>query len=168
MRFKATLLGLLGLASALSVQAYPDDSEPKAWAEQEVVFPSAPRQENLVPVYVSAGTENRFLVDLASVSVGNDGVVRYTLVVDTGQARNVTYEGMRCETRERRLYASGRLNGSWSKSRNQEWEKIREAAVNRQYATLFLEYFCPWGVIVGSTAEAVGALKSGGHPTMKR
>jgi hypothetical protein len=94
--------------------------------------------------------------------------VRYVLLVLTPQgARNVTYEGMRCETRERRIYASGRQDGSWSKARNNEWVRIQDVYANRQHAALFLEYFCPIGNIVQDAAEARNALIHGVHPDNK-
>lgn len=163
---KALLLALCG-AGVLSSHAanFDEDDEVRQWQEIEVVLPAAPKQEAMQPFYVSATSTNRFSVDRSSLSVGADGVVRYVLQVDTpGGARNITFEGMRCETRERRIYASGRLDGSWSKARNSAWEPIRDIAPNRQHAALFLDYFCPGGVIVGSVAEAQAALLAGGHP----
>jgi len=157
------------LASATVFADFEEDYESKQWQEVEVQLPAAPRQESLLPFYVSAATENKFFVDGATLSVGNDGVVRYVLVVLTPQgARNVTYEGMRCETHERRIYASGRQDGSWSKARKNEWVRIQDAYANRQHAALFLEYFCPFGIIVQDAAEAKNALKQGGHPDNKR
>lgn len=148
---------------------FEEDYEKQAWQEVQYQLPAAPKKETLIPFYVSASTENRFFVDATSVSVASDGVVRYVLVVETaGGARNVSFEGMRCETRERRLYASGRSDGAWSKSRRNEWELLREAVANRHYAALFFDYFCPGGVIVRNAAEAVGALRAGGHPDNRR
>lgn len=147
---------------------FEEDYETKQWQEIEVQLPAAPRKETLLPFYVSAATENRFFIDGATLSVGKDGVVRYVLLVLTPQgARNVTYEGMRCETRERRIYASGRQDGSWSKARKNEWVRIQDAYANRQHAALFLEYFCPIGNIVQNATEARNALIKGEHPDNK-
>ncbi|MGE5470168.1 MAG: CNP1-like family protein [Bacteroidota bacterium] len=140
-----------------------DDYDAKPWQEQEVQLPEAPRPENLQAVYVSAATSNKFFVDGATLSVGSDGVVRYTLVVLTPEGgRNVSFEGMRCATKERRIYASGRADGSWSKSRAAQWSRIQDAASNRQYAALYLEYFCNGGAIVRNADEARSLLKRGG------
>jgi hypothetical protein len=164
----ASLLLVTLLASAAVFADFEEDYESKQWQEVEVQLPAAPRQESLLPFYVSAATENRFFVDGATLSVGNDGVVRYVLFVLTPQgARNVTYEGMRCETRERRIYASGRQDGSWSKARKNEWVRIQDVYANRQHAALFLEYFCPIGNIVQDAAEARNALILGVHPDNK-
>lgn len=165
----ASLLLSAMLASATVFADFEEDYENKQWQEIEVQLPAAPRQETLLPFYVSAATENRFFIDGATLTVGSDGVVRYVLLVLTPQgARNVTYEGMRCLTRERRIYASGRLDGSWSKARKNEWVRIQDAYANRQHAALFLEYFCPVGNIVQDAAEARNALIKGVHPDNKR
>lgn len=150
-------------ASALAAD-FDEEYDVKAWTEIAVNLPPSPRQQDLVRFYVSAATDNLFFVDSASVSVGEDGVVRYALVIEAaGGARSVSYEGIRCQTREHRIYASGRRDGSWSKSRNNEWARIQEVYANRYSAALFLDYFCPLGTIVKNANEARQALRSGGH-----
>lgn len=132
------------------------------WQEGDTKLPEAPKKENLLPFFVSTTTENRFFVDSESISIGPDRVVRYTLVIQTsGSATNTSYEGMRCETRERRLYALGRSDGSWSAARNKDWAKIQDGDVNRQYAALFFEYFCPDGITVANATEAKRLLRKG-------
>ncbi len=156
-------MSLVFVFSALAAE-FERDYEVKAWVETALDLPAAPRQSDLVGFYVSSATEHLFFVDASSLSVGEDGVVRYVLVVQTmGGARNVSYEGIRCLTREHRIYAAGRRDGSWSMSRNNEWTKIQDAVANRYNAALFLDYFCPSGGIVKNAEEARTALRSGGH-----
>lgn len=146
---------------------FDEEYDVKAWTEVAVNLPTSPRQIDLVAFYVSAATDNLFYVDSSSISVGADGVVRYVLVIQAGGgARNVSYEGIRCLTREHRIYASGRRDGSWSKSRNNEWTKIQEVYANRYNAALFQDYFCPSGTIVRNADEALAALRSGGRRDM--
>ncbi len=159
----------MAILSSPLLADFDEDYESKRWQEVEVQLPAPPRQDRLLPFYVSAVAENRFYVDASSLSVGSDGVVRYVLVILTPQGgRNVSYEGMRCETRERRIYASGRADGSWSKSRNNDWVRIADQLVNRHHAALYLEYFCPIGIAVRSPEEARDALLRGGHPDVRR
>lgn len=159
----------LALLSAPLLADFDEDYDSKRWQEIEVQLPEPPRQERLLPFYVSAVAENRFYVDGSSLSVGSDGVVRYVLVIVTPQGgRNVSFEGMRCATRERRIYASGRADGSWSKSRNNDWVRIADQSVNRYHAALYLEYFCPIGLPVRTAEEARDALAHGGHPDVRR
>lgn len=159
----------MAILSSPLLADFDEDYDSKRWQEVEIQLPAPPRQDRLLPFYVSAVAENRFYVDASSLSVGSDGVVRYVLVILTPQGgRNVSYEGMRCETRERRIYASGRADGSWSKSRNNDWVRIADQLVNRHHAALYLEYFCPIGIAVRSPEEARDALLRGGHPDVRR
>jgi len=166
------LLVVFSLTSVVSFAAtddFDEEYEKRPWQELALRLPPAPDPAAQMPFYVSAATDNRFTIDRKSLSVDTDGVVRYVLTIATsGGARNVTYEGMRCETREYRIYASGRLDGAWSKSRINEWTRIKDVVANRHHAALFLEYFCPGGVIVATAAEALDALQRGVHPLNKR
>lgn len=144
---------------------FDEEYESKRWQEIEVQLPAPPKAETLQSFFVSAASDHTFMVDLSSLTVGTDGVVRYVLVVQARDGgRNVTFEGIRCESRERRIYASGRLDGSWSKARNNEWQRIQNQYANRHHAALFSEYFCPGGAIVKDTSEAREAVKKGLHP----
>jgi len=167
-----TAFVMLGFLFAQPVLAEADEDEDRGagrWQEKAVDLPAAPLPENLLPFYVSAATDNEFFVDATSLTVGPDGVVRYVLVVQaSGGARNVSFEGLRCETRERRVYAFGRLDGAWSKSRNEGWQRIRDVPANRHHAALFYDYFCPGGIIVADADEARDALRRGGHPESRR
>ena len=161
MKTRALFLTMLAACLPLGAMAdFEEDYEAKNWKEIEVQLPPAPKQENLIPFYVSAATDNRFFVDSASVSVGIDGVVRYTLLILTsGGARNISFEGIRCKAREKRVYAFGRSDGSWSKSRSNQWDTVRQLDVNRHHAALFLDYFCPGGVIVRDAQEALRLMR---------
>jgi hypothetical protein len=133
--------------------------------ELEAQLPPAPRPENLLPFFVSAATDNLFFVDSLSISRGEDGVVRYTLVVKSSSgATNISYEGMRCGTSEVKRYAFGRPDGGWGKARNVRWEKISYKDLNRHHHMLHDDFFCPRGIVVRTAEEAVNALKRGEHP----
>lgn len=142
--FRACRAGLVvcaGLSfpamAGLLVEADPD------WKEGELRMPPAPTESNLRSFDVGSPSPNSFFVDEASVGVGADGVVRYTLVVRTpGGAENVTFEGIRCATGERRIYASGRKDGSWTPMKSRAWQPIGDNAYNRPRAALAYDYFC--------------------------
>lgn len=174
---------MVGLALALSCALHPASAdaprieglgahrlnenapEQEAWKESETVLPEFPREAGLIEFYVSAAASNRFFVDGTTLSVGPDRVVRYALVVRTaGGAVNTSFEGIRCDTRERRLYATGRADGTWVKARVSEWQPIENKTVNRHYAALSREFFCPRGNNIGDPDEGRQALRRGGHP----
>jgi hypothetical protein len=144
------LSALFCFSGAARAGLLTDDEDKEPWKEVEVTFPPAPQPADLQRFYVSATTPNVFLVDTRSLSVGPDRVVRYVLVVRSPRgAENVTFEGIRCATGERRLYAIGQSDGSWVASRNAEWERISFNTYNRPQAALAKEYFCD-----GTTAAA--------------
>ena len=136
----------------------------RQWTEGAVTLPATPQPANLLPFFVSAASDFRFFVDGASLSVGKDGVVRYTLVARSPQGvENVSYEGMRCESREVRGYATRRADGSWSR-RDTPWRRILPRNAQRWHNALAAEYFCPGKAAIQDAAEGVEALRRGGHP----
>jgi hypothetical protein len=143
----------------------PQFDEDKPFEEQQASLPAYPVAESLIRIDVGPATAFEFFVDPASVSVGKDGVIRYTLVARSSSgAMNVSYEGIRCASGERKLYAFGRADKTWAPARRSDWARISSAQVNRQHATLADEFFCPVRGAVRSDEEAVAALKRGGHP----
>ncbi len=138
-----------GLAfSQPAFSADDDEPEEKAWKEDDVALPPFPEKDDLIPFRVGAITNIQYFIDGKTISVGGDGVIRYTLVViGSGGAQNVTFEGIRCVSAERRTYAYGRADKTWSKSRNDQWMRI-EGGANRVHDNLYSDHFC----IVGERA----------------
>lgn len=132
----------------------------KPWVEVAAQLPAYPKAENLMPFNVSSATRNKHFVDAASISVGEDKVVRYTVVIDAaGGARNVSFEGLRCESGERRLYAYGHPDGTWSKARSAGWESIKLRSLLSYRKALFEDIFCPNGIRVWDGKEAIRNLR---------
>lgn len=164
MKILAVLLLILPLtASAEWGQLDFEFEADKPWVELSAQLPSPPRAENLIEFNVSSATRNRHFIDAASISVGKDKVVRYTVVIDAaGGARNVSFEGLRCATAERRLYAYGQPDGTWSRARNAGWEGIKQRSLLSYHKALLERYFCPGGINVRDVKEAVRNLRQGG------
>lgn len=136
----------------------------KPWVELAAQLPPAPKAENLIEFNVSSATRNRYFIDTASISVGEDKVVRYTVVIDAvGGAKNIAFEGLRCETAERRLYAYGHPDGTWSKARNAGWEGIKLRSLLSYHKALYEDHFCPDGINIQEASQAVRSLKRGGR-----
>lgn len=132
----------------------------KPWKELQHTLPAYPKEENLLPFYVSATTDNFFFVDAASISIGDDGVVRYALLVKSPQgAVNLTYEGMRCTSHEKKVYAFGRADNTWSQARYSKWEAISYQNRNRQHHVLYDDFFCSGGITVASPERAIESFK---------
>lgn len=156
------LLSLSATAQAQSRFEEDFDDKDKPWQEVAVQMPPAPQQADLVSFYVSATATQSFAIDTRSLSLGQDGVIRYTLVaISDAGAKNVSYEGIRCATYERKLYAFGRSDGSWSRSRRDQWERIQSNAANRQHAALTKDFFCVEKTIAGTAEDIVSRIRQG-------
>lgn len=157
------------LPASTAAQPRPDQEEEagskKPWIELELKLPPFPKPENLLQFEPSAASSSRFYIDPGSISIGSDGAVRYTLVVRSSSgADNVSYEGIRCETREQKYYAFGGRDGTWSKARLSEWRRIEYKDINRQHAVLYADYFCPDRTLIKSSRDAVNRFKYGVPP----
>lgn len=127
-----------------------DDTPKKEW---KVEFPAFPNEDDLLPFYVSPIQTQKFYIDEKSLQIGDDEV-RYTLVgVSSGGAKNITYEGLKCNGGFYRRYAMGTYDGKWSPSRSTEWKDIHFQDANRPQASLALDYFCQGRTIAGQLDE---------------
>jgi hypothetical protein len=127
-----------------------------------VQLPEYPAPENYLPLQVSATTAFEFFVDEKSVSVGRDGVVRYTLIAKSPDgALNVSFEGMRCSDGKYRIYAFGRSDKTWSEARSALWQAMPADTRNAQRAVLYSEYLCSKSGMIGKAEDVVRALRYG-------
>ncbi|MBX6392777.1 MAG: CNP1-like family protein [Burkholderiales bacterium] len=162
------------LATAAQAQIPLFDHDPRGRVPEEfeyaqerpVEFPALPAADKLLPFDPGRPTSMRFYVDGDSVSVGEDGVVRYTLVVE-GDAgtRNIMYEGVRCKTAERKTYGFGQPDGSWSRARDPQWEQYAYDVPRR---TLYVNFLCPLKGPIRTAEEGVQALREGAHPLVRQ
>ncbi|KON80840.1 CNP1-like family protein [Azoarcus sp. PA01] len=142
------------------------DPDPN-WKEGHYELPAPPLPSALHEFPVDVTSRNRFLLDEHSLTVGEDGVVRYVLVVRTaGGAENVTFEGIHCEVAGWRIYAVGRDGGEWAVARDAGWQPIVDTAYNRPRAALAKEYFCD-GVVPPRDAREVLRRLRGREPALK-
>lgn len=164
-RFAAAALALAA-CPALHAQSSPFKSDWEMEQEKliiregEVKLPPRFRDENLLEFEIGRSVSFRFFIDTASLEVGADEVVRYTLVARSPQGvENVSYEGIHCKTGRTRAYAVGQPGGGW-RAVKQEWVDVQKLWTR----VLRTEYFCPKHRVIYSAAEGVDALQRGGHP----
>lgn len=120
------------------------DRQPQ-WTENKVdKLPPLPQTSDLLPFNVSQNTPLKFFVDSKSLDVGTDGVVRYIVVVTSpAGARNVNYEGIRCDTYEWRQYAGLNADHSgWDRTIETDWQRIENGELNAYHAALYQDFFC--------------------------
>ena len=145
----------------------PEEKDKAEWVEEPVTPPPYPQDADLIVVAMAA-TSNEFFVDRKSISLGSDNVVRYTMLIrsDAG-AINVTHEGIRCETREKKLYYLGRKDGTWGAARAAKWGPISDSGTVTYQKILMNDFFCPKKSSVKNAEEAVDALRAGIHPAVR-
>ena len=119
------------------------DENQKEWKEIEAKLPAYPKDSDLLTFSAGGASPHRFFIDAKSLSIGEDGVIRYTLVVKTaGGATNVSFEGIRCEERQQKLYALGHPGSNWTRARNPQWRRIEYQEVNRHHGVLYADFLC--------------------------
>ena len=160
-------LGLMLPLAAWAQALDPEGNVREAGSRDEVraQLPEYPKPENFLRFRVSETASFEFFVDAKSVSVGKDGVVRYSLIAKSPDgALNVSFEGIRCSDGRFRIYAFGRPDKTWSEARGALWQAMPADSRNAQRTALFSEYFCPGGGIIYTAEEGVQALRAGRHP----
>ena len=123
--------------------AYRGKSTPE-WSEQDALIPPWPVEEDLIPVDLSLPEfPYRLFIDAKSLSVGDDKVVRYTVVLRSSNGvENVSYEGILCNHMQLQRYAYG-SRGQFRAVRKSGWRYIREKGQDRYRRALARHFFCP-------------------------
>jgi len=168
---KSRTIVLLALLASVSAEtdaqwaAWDDDfdQEKKGWKEIQAQIPPYPKPDALIPFDVGGTGRHQIFIDGSSISRGEDGVMRYTSVIKAaGGATNVTFEGMRCETREHKLYALGHNDGTWARARDPKWKRIASTdAAAPHYGMLYRDYLCPSRYSLPAPRDVITALKLG-------
>ena len=143
----SALVWLLFLAFPAAAQwsgwDYEYDRPKEVFKESEIKLPPLPKDENLLQFEADAASPHRFFLDTRSLSIGKDEVVRYTLVIKTaGGATNISYEGMRCDLGQVKVYAYARGRKAWVRARHPEWKEFGVQPSGRYRRVLKRDYFC--------------------------
>ncbi len=153
-----TLMLTLVLASSLALAAKPRQfideaepatpasiSDPKPWEEGRIDLPPWPKDGDLVEFELDRASPSRFryFIDGSHLSIGIDGVVRYTLVAESPSGtRNVTFEGLRCKAQGVfRTYAYG-SNDRFIPVEGADWQAVTSQSGDRLHRELHGHFLC--------------------------
>jgi len=166
----ATVLLLLLLSACAAKKEFKEAfNTEQPWVEQLSQLPPYPDVNNLIAFNVQTSADYQYAIDPESISIGEDGVIRFTLVSRSSSgATNINYEGIRCETYERKLYAIGRDDKTWSKPRTSEWQVIDFVRQFYAQRELSRNLWCPDRQTVRTREEAISVLKTGKNPSVFR
>jgi len=131
------------------------------WKEAHTALPPLPADENLIPVDAPDGAPGYdYLVDRDSISLGSDGVMRYTVVVRSGTgAVNVFHEGMRCETDQVRTYAYASRDGGFRRMED-DWGPVHARGARGYQDHLFERIMCDPDGYAWDPKQARGQLEA--------
>jgi len=124
--------------------------------------PRWPEDRDLAELQQGARPELRFFVDRRSLELLPEGEIRYIFVVRTqAGARNVTWETMRCDARERIILAIGTADRQWSPARFPRWESLDRNDASGMRGLLHRDIFCPGRQAPVSLKHLQASLKTG-------
>jgi len=116
--------------------------EPDAWKEDATLLPPAPEDKDLVAVPSDLGAYTLSL-DAKHLSVGPDEVLRYTVVLSSRSgARNVYFEGLRCDAKEYKTYGYGTGDGQLHEFPGAAWQPVVRTGPAPYRFELMRGYFC--------------------------
>ncbi|MDF3837964.1 CNP1-like family protein [Cupriavidus basilensis] len=141
-----------------------DPFAPKDFTEGKTTLPALPRDADLIPF--DAGTTGNFdfAVDGKSVLVGEDGAVRYTVVITSPSGiRTASFEAVRCDSFERKLFATlpkGATEWVPNGSENRDnWARLSSGGRNNYAATLAKDFLCEGRSASGRAEDIVKQLR---------
>lgn len=155
----AGLLCLLGTAQAQMLRDLPTD-----WKEADTPAPPVFSLDQLLPFEVSVRSELRYGVDPTTVTLGEDGVVRYVMVATSRSgALNARYEGVRCASGEVKTYAHWNPSppGHWQRAEKPEWRPLLEGHATRPAYVLARAAWCDGVTPNGNVARMLRDLRLG-------
>ncbi|MEA3277344.1 MAG: CNP1-like family protein [Pseudomonadota bacterium] len=119
-------------------------TEPDYWEEGAAPLPAWPKDADLVEFQVDNDESPfRYFIDGKHLDAGADGIVRYTLVVEspTG-ARNVSFEGIRCTPKGvYKTYAYG-VGDRFKAVAEGDWERIPTRGYDKYHGALYGQLLC--------------------------
>lgn len=104
-------------------------TEAPAWQEGKVALPDFPQKDDLIKVEVDrVDMPFSFYLDSKNLtSSTKQGLVKYTVLVESNSgAKNILFEGLRCELEQYKTYAYGTYDNKFVKAKTSEWRFIRD------------------------------------------
>ncbi len=125
-----------------------NEVEEYIWKEGSSKTPDYPKDEDLVEVSGSPAYKNyQYLIDVKTLQVGDDGIVRYSLVIRSSSVSdNVFFEGVRCTSNEIKAYAYGITDMDDKKKfiakSDPKWRQVSSIGVTGYGPTFIANYLC--------------------------
>lgn len=162
---KLLCLGLatlaLGVSSNVIGQVVVEDPD---WKEVDVPTPPSFNRDKLIPVTMPPYVTLRFGVDPATLTITDDGVIRYVMVAQSlggSGTFSAMYEGIRCAAGEFKTYARFNASGQWAPVSNPQWRPLNDNNTSKHALALARQGACDGRSAAARTVQAiVSALKN--------
>lgn len=143
-----------------SIYAPNHEFKEKKWKEGALELPALPKDRNLIELRLPH-SRVRIFFDQKSISVGKDGVVRYTVIIQSRSGvRNTLYEGIRCDTREYKTFAYSANKQNFREMRRAYWHSIR-GQMSFKYREILADlYMCHLRTTRNKVADIIRILKN--------
>lgn len=153
-------LGLALLTFGASAQLMTDNPD---WKEVAAPPPPPFSKDRLIPIEMPPYVSLRFGVDPTSLSITDDGVVRYVMVATNSSGSiNAMYEGIRCATGEVKTYARYSSAGQWASVQDPQWRSLTDNLPSKHALAFARQGACEGrSATARSVTAIVNALK---HP----
>jgi hypothetical protein len=149
----AVLVLFTGLTGAQNTLDNPD------WVEEKASPPPAYSKTDLIPIDMPRHVSLKIGVDPATVRVGEDGIVRYVVVMTNASGTvNAAYEGIRCLTDEFKTYARVGSSGEWTLVSDPQWKHVNDNMPSKHAHAIARQGACKER-LAPNTAEVLKALK---------
>lgn len=121
--------------------------------QTSVVPPTPPVDDlRLIRVDMPANASLRFGIDPVTLTITQDGEIRYVMVASSSTAvRNVMYEGLRCSSSEVKTYARQNSAGQWAPIAEPQWRPLQGGSATTAHAMALARQ----GACSGRTVGAV-------------
>lgn len=151
-QFLTTLIAVLLLTPTLAIAQIEKPGEARSnmnyeeqaeWKEQETVLPAYPKPDDLLALESSLfDGRYEYLIDTASIVVGEDGITRYSVVIRKpgGKRQHVIHEGLYCDADASRIY--GMASGGALREQKSDWQALPKSGAYVYRRELHESYLC--------------------------
>jgi CNP1-like family len=159
----ASLLALVCTVCMAQTSRGPDAPE---WTEGPIAPPPLFAKDRLIAIDMPSYVSVKIGVDPESIAVGEDGVVRYVVVMTNASGNsNAVYEGIRCASDEVKTYARFGSSGQWTLLNAPQWKAIQDNMPSRHALAFARQGGCQ-NHLAPSKQEILAALKLTRRPTL--
>lgn len=134
------------------------------WVEDKEPPPPAFSKTRALPLDMPSYVTVRVGIDPATVTVGQDGVVRYVVVMSNATGTvNASYEGIRCASDQVKVYARAGASGEWSVLPEPTWRDVNGNQPSK-HALVFARLAACDVRVANRQAEVIKALQTQQRP----